>query len=269
MCLAVEDPVEKERVLSQLLCLVAGVVSQFEVVEPADSLREPLSVLNRDPRSSGSQTLADHQQRIAQYQLAEFVPHAIRVHFETAKNLYLYAWFVYQFYPVAEKHALATLEFELCERLSVWMPEKHGPKVKVPRGLSNLLAKATAEKLITNAGLRANDRFARQRARDRGSMERIREMQARGLTAMVFDDSAIHPLPEDYAHDSLKIFGTPCPAFATPLPTAAPLAGLAWACIFASSWRRPMVAVLSCAMLARGWQCKCFCRSDSISTSIR
>lgn len=37
-------------------------------------------------------------------------------------------------------------------------------------------------------------------------MEHIREMQARWLSEMVFDDSAIQPLPEDYAHDSLKIF---------------------------------------------------------------
>ena len=38
------------------------------------------------------------------------------------------------------------------------------------------------------------------------SMECIREMQARGLADLVFDDSVIQPLLEDYAHDSLQIF---------------------------------------------------------------
>lgn len=181
-------------------------MSEFEIVASADSLREPHLVRTPDPRTHRAETLADRQQRIAQYQLADSVPHAIRVHFETAKNLYLYAWFVYRFYPVAEKHALTTLEFALRERLSAWLRGRDGPEARVPRGLSKLIAMATAERLITNDGLRANERLARKRAEHRVSMERFREMQARGLTEMVVEDSPIEPLPEDYAYDSLKIF---------------------------------------------------------------
>ncbi len=42
--------------------------------------------------------------------LNDNVPEEIRSHFETAKNLILYAWFVYSFNAVAALHALATLE---------------------------------------------------------------------------------------------------------------------------------------------------------------
>jgi len=79
--------------------------------------------------------------------------------------------------------------------------------------LSTLYAKARKEKLITNAGLRANERLARKRADYRASMEHIREMEERGLSEMRVDDFAIEPLPKDYAHDSLKIFAETLPFF--------------------------------------------------------
>ncbi|HEY8907225.1 MAG TPA: hypothetical protein VIM63_14440 [Rhodoferax sp.] len=192
-------------------------MASSEHVSPADQLRDPQTALLPDVRadftavmredgSFSKISLEDRHDSIREFTLLESVPLNIRVHFETAKNLYLYAWFVYRFFPVAEKHALATLEFALRERLSVWMLQTDGSKAKVPRGLRRLISLAMTEKLISNDGLRANERLARQRARYRVSMDRIREMEARGLTEMAFEDVPIQPLPEDYAHDSLKIF---------------------------------------------------------------
>jgi hypothetical protein len=198
-------------------------MDQFEEVSSADQLRDPVSVLLPDVRTDfmvsvrndgvvSQVTLADRHQQIAEYELIDSVPLDIRVHFETAKNLYLYAWFVYRFYPVAEKQALATLEFALRVRLSSWLPERYGHEVKIPKGLSNLLTKAVSEELIANEGLRANERLAIERARQRATLERIREMQARGLDEMEYDESTIEPLPEDYAHDSLNIFSQTLPS---------------------------------------------------------
>jgi hypothetical protein len=42
--------------------------------------------------------------------LNDNVPEEVRSHFETAKNLILYSWFVYSFNAVAALHALASLE---------------------------------------------------------------------------------------------------------------------------------------------------------------
>lgn len=62
--------------------------------------------------------LADRYAEISAINLVETVPENIREHFETAKNLLLYAWFVYRFIPVAELHAYSTVEMALRGRAS-------------------------------------------------------------------------------------------------------------------------------------------------------
>ncbi|MDI1238498.1 MAG: hypothetical protein PSV26_13535 [Polaromonas sp.] len=178
----------------------------FEAVVSADSLRDLQAVLGPDPRTNRFDSLAQRQQRVGEYLLSDSVPYPVRVHFETAKNLYLYAWFVYRFHPVAEKHVLATLEFALRERLAPMFPEQFGPQAKRHPTLRTLIAKAREEKLLTNIGLRVTERLARLRAEHRVSLERIRYLQSNGLTELVCDAAPPVPVPEDYAHDLLKIF---------------------------------------------------------------
>jgi len=185
--------------------------------DPSDQLRNEITAFVPDPRSlmtvvrrsDGSTsmvTLAERHENIASFELTAAVPADIRVHFETSKNLYLYAWFVYRFHSVAEQQALATLEFALRECLGLRFPSFCGPSVKRSPGLSLLLGKARKEKLISNDGLRARERLALLRARDRASMARIQEMTEKGLTEMYYKESEIEPLPEDYAHDPLDVF---------------------------------------------------------------
>lgn len=61
-------------------------------------------------------SLAERHAAIAAIALTPCVPEYIREHFETARNLLLYAWFVYRFIPVAELHAYSTAEMALKER---------------------------------------------------------------------------------------------------------------------------------------------------------
>lgn len=167
-------------------------------------------------RADGSVTMVTLQERhaaVAGFELTQAVPVQIRVHFETAKNLYLYAWFVYRFYPVAEQQALATLEFALRERLTGLFPDQFGPSARRQPSLSTLFAKARKEGLITSNGLRATERLARIRADRRVSWARVQEVQARGLNEMQFEDLAVEPLPEDYAHDILNTFAETLPFF--------------------------------------------------------
>jgi hypothetical protein len=67
--------------------------------------------------------LADHHEQISRYALHAGLPQEIVEQFEMARNVYLYAWFVYRFYPVAEHHSLAAWSW-LCE--SGWR-RKSGP----------------------------------------------------------------------------------------------------------------------------------------------
>jgi hypothetical protein len=97
-------------------------------LECCDALRDPKQATDPDARSEAfavldpegirKATLADSHGAIRDFVLNPAVPNSIMVHFETAKNLYLYAWFVYRFYPVAEQQALTALEFALREKLT-------------------------------------------------------------------------------------------------------------------------------------------------------
>ena len=165
--------------------------------------------MTRRIRADGTESVVSLDERYAAvsgFVLTLNVPLDIRVHFETAKNLYLYAWFVYRFYPVAEQQALATLEFALRERLALLFPDRFGSSTKQGSSLSRLLKSARKEKLVSNSGLRCTERSAHQRAHDRVSMELMRKMHASGLSEMPFDDSLVEPTPEDYAHDWLETF---------------------------------------------------------------
>lgn len=107
-----------------------------------DGLRSPEHHCEPDPRtryfvSVDSETgltqhlsQSDKYESIAAYALSDAVPEDIRILFDMASNLYLYAWFVYRFYNVAEQQVFAYLEMALRERLKDEMPllEEYWPK---------------------------------------------------------------------------------------------------------------------------------------------
>lgn len=189
----------------------------FEPVSESDQLRNPQSALLPDRRTAMTAafrpdgsispvTLDDRYQAISEFVLNESVPHDVRVHFETAKNLYLYAWFVYRFFPVAEKHVLATLEFALRERLTLLYPDRYGPDAEWVPGMAKMLKRARDEKLISNDGLRAYHRWAMQQARTRVSDEATRKLIESGAESIEFDPDSAVPIEQDYSRDALEIF---------------------------------------------------------------
>ncbi len=95
-------------------------------------------------------TAAEHLEEVASFTLSTEVPQSIKIHFETAKNLYAYAWFVYRFYPVAEQQALISLEFALREWLAVEIGRSLPVEAKLPRGLNRLLKRALERGAISN-----------------------------------------------------------------------------------------------------------------------
>jgi hypothetical protein len=184
---------------------------------PSDQLRNAVSALEPDTRalttvalrpdgSTSMVTLAERHAEVSQFELLPTVPKDIRIHFETAKNLYLYAWFVYRFYPVAEQQALSTLEFGLRERLAIPYPDRYGSNSTWIPKLSTMLETALRDGLISNAGMRATERWALQRARNRVSHEATQGPIKSGAPFVEFDPDVAVPLPQDYANDALAIF---------------------------------------------------------------
>lgn len=187
-------------------------------MDSSDRLRNLKQALEPDPRTGYlaklDQTLspqpialADQYDAIASFRLVASVPEDVSIHFETAKNLYLYAWFVFRFYPVAEQQALTSLEFALRERLVDFVEEykKKRPNAGPP-GLAKLLSHARSKGLIRNEALNGREGWALAAAMQRHSLEKIREMEARGLNEMEFDDSHVVPTETDIQRDWLSGF---------------------------------------------------------------
>ena len=94
----------------------------MDTLKPLDAFVEPderwAHFVHLDPTDLSFRpiTMAERHAEIAAISLTAYAPEFIREHFETAKNLLLYAWFVYRFIPVAELHAYSTVEMALKER---------------------------------------------------------------------------------------------------------------------------------------------------------
>lgn len=171
-----------------------------------DSLHEPdmrHGMFSRPAPGGGFEplTAAAHVADVAAFELDARVPEAVRIHFETARNLYAYAWFVYRFYPVAQQHALASLEFALRERLSGELLD-----TKRRMGLSNWLQLAKQRGVIANERFSWRAAHAMQRARVRAELQLLDEMQRNGLTVARLDSIDVTPLPEDADEDWLGTF---------------------------------------------------------------
>lgn len=66
--------------------------------------------------------------------LPDYVPDEIYIRYDTAKNLFLYAWFVYRFHNVAELHLYSTLEMALRLRYGDEAKSEHEEYVRGKSG---------------------------------------------------------------------------------------------------------------------------------------
>ncbi len=147
--------------------------------------------------------LADHHEQISAYVLHAGVPQEIVLQFETARNVYLYAWFVYRFYPVAEHQCLACLELALRERLK---EEIRTGRVKGKRpALRVLLKYAVDNGLVRNEGFAAWQNRGEINSRARVEMEKLREATENNLTEITWDESDIQITAEDLDWDYVKM----------------------------------------------------------------
>ena len=131
------------------------------------------------------------------------VPEEIVVQFETARNVYLYSWFVYRFYPVAELQGLACLELALRERLK---EEIRTGEIKEKRPmLRHLLEYAVEHRLVKNEGFSAWRNRGEINSRHRVEMEKIREATEKKLDKITWVESDIQITAEDLDWDYVKV----------------------------------------------------------------
>jgi hypothetical protein len=177
----------------------------------AEGLRTPDSMCAPDPRTAvpggGARLSLDaHHAVIAAIQLNPAVPETVAIQFETARNLYLYAWHVYRFYMAAAAQALSSLEFGLRECLPARLPEPYQKPWQKQPMLAGLLGYAIAQGLVRNEGFRRWHAVAAQEARDRRRTEALQALMESNLESVDVDKSEpIQITPEDRAWDLVAV----------------------------------------------------------------
>ncbi len=178
-----------------------------------EKLRPAALVCQPDPRNTGlvkidqisgaveSFGLDDHHETIAALSLNQIVPADIAQQFEITRSLYLYAWFVYRFYNVAEQHALACLELALRERLKTEIDDGMVPSKNKRPTLRPLLKYAVGQGLIRNEGFETWRNRGIINSRERVRMEKLRELTENNLEEIAWDESRIEITEEDLDWD--------------------------------------------------------------------
>jgi hypothetical protein len=98
----------------------------------------------------------DLYKRMSELTLNSTVPEDIRTGFDTARNLYLYSWFVYRFLTVAELQAYAAFEYALGKRIE----NESAGRV---RGLNNRFDFAIKKGWLRAEGVRRYQQSAKRR----------------------------------------------------------------------------------------------------------
>lgn len=195
--------------------------------DPADGLRSLEQLVRPDLRMSflsvrdGAAvrplSQEDRHTAISKFTLNDAVPEPIKVQFDTARNLFLYAWFVYRFHVVAEQHAMSTLELALRTKLvaasvlnsegkhnRVLPPKTQGgpPRTKTSHvGLSDLMTLAVEHGFLGNHRIPDRESWARRLAEGRQSIELARKMTELGLIEMEVTSAPLCPNEEELNFD--------------------------------------------------------------------
>ncbi len=181
-----------------------------DILRPLEHIFEPdlgnTSYVTIDREAGGFRplTIKDHYEAISQINLNKEVPEDIFIQFETAKNLYLYAWFIYRFYPVSEHHAFTCLELALRMRYEKEIPKKYYSRAEKP-SLRPLLRYSVDKGDIKNDGFRRWHEAVEQRAHVRYEREKDEELRKKGLDEIIIDYSNVEITDIDRNLNYVKI----------------------------------------------------------------
>ena len=205
------------------------------MIDESDFLKTPQNAFDPDLRTKylvlqdklsshiRQVTLADQNELISTFTLNRNVPEEVTIHFETAKNLYLYSWFVFRFYPVAEQQALTTLEYALRLGCPDFVKQhSDNNRFNNEPGLKTLIKHAAKSERIKNELFSSRFIWASQRAKNRFSHLKLSEMIKSGLDELKYDDSNIQPSDDDLNHDWITDFIEQIPGLRNDLAHGSP-----------------------------------------------
>jgi len=181
-----------------------------EFLRPVEHVNKPdprnLTFVTFDPSIGKDRPLdiKDFHDAVSEYRLNLTVPEKIVWQFETAKNLYLYAWFVYRFYAICEHQALACLELALRTRYEDEAPKEYrnsDGKLYLKKALRYVIDRG----YVRNEGFSIWNETVKRRAIGRYEQEKRQEMFANGLKEITYDYSDLEVKDVDRDWNYLEI----------------------------------------------------------------
>ncbi len=138
---------------------------------------KPLSEISKpdDRQDLFNTTLEEIHEELRGVTMNPQVPAPVRELFETAKNLSLHSWFVYEFHPIAELTGFLALEQALRARA-----KREGPTL-AKKNLRTIMNHAIDTGWFTEEGFEGRQEIATARVRDRKALEAIERMNQSGV----------------------------------------------------------------------------------------
>jgi len=136
---------------------------------------------------------------VAEISLLKTVPQKIQSHFDIAKNLALYSWFVRRFHHIAELHSFSTVEFAIRTKIEIVT----NANCKM-RGLKRLLNYAMDQQWIVDDGF---PEVIEKRKQQQKYRELLKE-----IPGFIFPDDTTDP--QKYVKLLMRTFPTLRNAFA-------------------------------------------------------
>lgn len=181
---------------------------------PSDEFRTPENIKLPDIRngSFGEAGVEKFHKAIANFQLESYVPKGLVIQFDTARNLFLYAFHVYRFFPIAQHQLYITLERAIRECvgsdvLDEYRKNKNQTRGarKYSRGLKLNLTYITEKKLIQNEDFRLWQECKARRAEDEYREKILEKMSSDNLSSYTWDESEIKYNEVEYNYNYLEV----------------------------------------------------------------
>lgn len=181
----------------------ADYLKPLKRIDEPDSRQLCFQTFDNETKDFRPTQIEDYYNRIAEYQLKSSVPEEVITQFETCKNIYLYAWYVYRFYPVSELYAFTCLEYALRYKYGDELAEQ-GENLKYI-GLKYLLKYSIYQGHINNEGFQVWRDAVKRKARYRYEDEKTNEMREKGLNEIMLDYSEVEIKDIDKNWDYIEV----------------------------------------------------------------
>jgi hypothetical protein len=201
-------------------------MSNNDGLKPLDEILNPdvrNSCFVRIDRDTGEQTqitIVDHYREIEHYHLDGCVPEDIATQYDVARNIYVYAWFQYRFFNVAEAQVLVVLELAMRKRIGEdelkryiskrkkEYREQTGKKLSLSQGMKTLMEYCRDHDLVCNGGFTRWEQHGTQQAYIKKTNERtqwaIAEMERTGKKEIELPAIEVEELSPDLSYNHVQ-----------------------------------------------------------------